>query len=57
MGRPPKVTKEELLAALKRNQGDYLKTAVELNVDLSTVYRSADRYGIEVIRQRRVKAA
>jgi transcriptional regulator of acetoin/glycerol metabolism len=57
MARQPKVTKEQLLEALRRQEGDFLKVAVELQVDLSTVYRSAARYGIEVIRERRIRAA
>jgi transcriptional regulator of acetoin/glycerol metabolism len=57
MARQPKVTKEQLLDALQRHEGDFLKVAVELGIDLSTVYRSAARYGIEVIRERRVTAA
>lgn len=57
MARQPKVTKDQLLEALRRHEGDFLKVAVELQVDLSTVYRSAARYGIEVVRERRIRAA
>jgi transcriptional regulator of acetoin/glycerol metabolism len=57
MARRPKVTKEQLLEALKRHEGDYLKVAVELGINLSTVYRSADRYGIAVTTERRITAA
>jgi transcriptional regulator of acetoin/glycerol metabolism len=57
MGRPPKLTKDQLLTALTEADGDYLKAAVALQVDLSTVYRSCKRYGIEVHTERRIKAA
>lgn len=57
MGRPPKVTKEQLLAALVEAEGDYLKAAVALQVDLSTVYRNCKRHGIEVETSRRIRAA
>lgn len=57
MGRHSKVSKEQLLETLKRNEGDFIKTAVDLGVSLSTIYRSADRYSIEVTTKRRVKAA
>jgi transcriptional regulator of acetoin/glycerol metabolism len=57
MARTPKVTKEQLLMALKRHDGDFTKTAVDLGIALTTVYRSAERYGIEVTTKRRIKAA
>ena len=57
MSRQPKYTKAEIIAALKAADGDLIKTAVALQVTPSTVYRSMQRYGIEVITERRVEAA
>lgn len=57
MGRQPKFTKEDLIAALEAASGDLTKAAVALGVSPSTVYRSMERHGIAVITQRTVKAA
>jgi transcriptional regulator with GAF, ATPase, and Fis domain len=57
MSRQPKYTKDEIIAALKATDGDLIKAAVALEVTPSTVYRSMQRYGIEVITERTVKAA
>ena len=57
MSRQPKFTKEEIVAAIKATDGDLIKAAVALGVTPSTVYRSMQRYGIEVVTERRVEAA
>ena len=53
MTRPTKFTKEQLVAALNANDHDLTRTAVALQVSPSTVYRAMERYGIEVITERR----
>lgn len=57
MGRPAKFTKDELLAALEAADNDLIKAAVALQVSPSTVYRSMQRYGIELVTERRVESA
>ena len=57
MGRQPKFSKDDLIAALKAAGGDLTKAAVALGVSPSTVYRSMERNGIEVITERRVRPA
>ena len=53
MGRPSKFTKEQLVAALHANEHDLTRAAVALQVSPSTVYRAMQRYGIEVVTERR----
>lgn len=48
MPRPAKFTKEQLEAALRASEGDYLRAAVQLKVNLATVYRAIKRYGVAV---------
>ena len=40
MARTPKVTKEQLLAALKRHDGDFMKTALDLVLHLRSHRRA-----------------
>lgn len=56
MGRPVKFTKEDLIRALKAADGDLTRAAVSLSVAPSTVYRSMERYGVQVEATRRVVA-
>lgn len=53
MGRPPKITKEQLIAALQAHDNDLTRAAVELHVSPSTVYRAMERHGIQVVTERR----
>lgn len=53
MGRPPKFSKDELLAALEANDFDLTRAAVALGVSPSTVYRAMERHGIQVVTERR----
>jgi transcriptional regulator of acetoin/glycerol metabolism len=57
MGRQVKFTKDELVAALKNEDGDLTRTAVALGVALSTIYRAMDRHGIQVETERRITTA
>lgn len=53
MGRPPKITREQLLEALQAHDNDLTRAAVQLGVSPSTVYRAMERHGIQVITERR----
>lgn len=57
MGRQAKFTKQELVAALKRSEGDLTRAAVELEVSPSTIYRAMVRHGVSVRQTRVVEAA
>lgn len=54
MARTPKFTREELLAALKAHDYELTRTAVQLEVSPSTVWRAMERHGIRVETERRV---
>ncbi len=56
MGRQSKFTREQLVAALEGADGDLTRAAVALGVVPSTVYRSMQRYGVQVEATRRVVA-
>ncbi len=53
MGRSQKFTKEQLIAALEAHEYDLTRSAVQLQVSPSTVYRAMERHGIQVVTERR----
>ena len=54
MARQPKFTKQQLIAALEKGEGNLTRAAVVLGVSPSTIYRAMERHGVTVQQSREV---